>query len=206
MVTDSRARILEFLKRNGSGSVAELSRGLGLTPVTIRHHLEALLGDDLVEEPVARRRPGPGRPEMAYRLTPAADPFLPRNYGELCACVVRTLQSEPESMVGSALAAAGAALGRSQLGRPGLGRMTRPDVLLNILESRGYLPSWQTDNGSTRLVLSNCPYLEVAREAPGICQFDLALVQTVLGADVTLEASIAAHDPACRVRLPQVAV
>ena len=206
MVADSRARILEFLKRYGSGSVADLSRGLGLTPVTIRHHLEALQGDDLVEEPVARRRPGPGRPEMAYRLTPAADPFLPRNYGEFCACVVRTLQSEPDSMVGSALTAAGGALGRSQLGQAGMGRMTRRDILLNVLESRGYLPSWQIDNGSACLVLSNCPYLEVAREAPGICQFDLALVQSVLGVDVTLESSIAAHNSDCRVRLPQAAV
>ena len=206
MVADSRARILEFLKRHGSGSVADLSRGLGLTPVTIRHHLEALLADELVEAPVARRRPGPGRPEMAYRLTPAADPFLPRNYGELCACVVRTLQSEPDSVVGSALGAAGAALGRSQLGRVGMGRMARRDVLLKTLESRGYLPSWQIDDDSPCLVLSNCPYLEVARESPGLCQFDLALVQTVLGTEVSLEASIAAHDPACRVRLPQAAV
>jgi predicted ArsR family transcriptional regulator len=87
-----------------------------------------------------------------------------------------------------------------------MGRMTRRDVLLNTLEDRGYLPSWQIDDDSTCLVLSNCPYLEVAREAPGICQFDLALIQAVLGTDVTLETSIAAHDPACRVRLPQAAV
>ena len=45
---DSRQRILEHMKRAGEASVAELSRALRLTPVTIRHHLEALQGERLL--------------------------------------------------------------------------------------------------------------------------------------------------------------
>jgi len=200
MTGESRARILEFLKRHGAASVADLSHGLGLTPVTIRHHLESLLADDLVEEPTARRRPGPGRPEMAYRLSPSADSYLPRNYGELCACLVGVLDGEPGSAVGSALAVAGASLGRSQAQSVGVGLGDRRRALLAILEPRGYLPFWETSEGAPYLVLTSCPYLEVARMAPGICQFDQGLIESVLGVGVRLEASIAEHDRACRFR------
>jgi len=65
MAHDSRLRIIEILKRRNMASVGELSQALGLTPVTIRHHLDSLLADHIVSEPVPRRRPGPGRPEDA---------------------------------------------------------------------------------------------------------------------------------------------
>ncbi|HSB88907.1 MAG TPA: ArsR family transcriptional regulator [Anaerolineales bacterium] len=203
MSGDSRARILEFLKRHRSGSVADLSRGLGLTPVTIRHHLEALMADDLVEEPSPRRRPGPGRPEMAYRLTPSADSHLPRNYGELCACLVRELDGGLGSSVGNALEAAGTALGHSLVENWKQGHGDRRKAALAVLERRGYLPAWEDVEGIPTLVLCNCPYLEVARAAPGMCQFDMGLIESVLGSHVHLEASIAAADPACRVRLTE---
>ncbi len=206
MTGESRARILEFLKRHGSASVADLSHGLGLTPVTIRHHLEALMADDLVEEPAPRRRPGPGRPEMAYRLSPSADSYLPRNYGELCACLVGVLDGEPGSAVGSALAAAGASLGRSQVRRAGAGRGEGRRTLLAILERRGYLPAWDPAGEAPSLILNNCPYLEVARITPGVCQFDLGLITSVLGVGVRLEASIAEQDRACRFRMLEAPV
>src|SRR3989304_3566124 len=79
---DSRQRILEHMKRSGEAAVAELSRALRLTPVTIRHHLEALQSERLLEAPQARRKTGPGRPEMVYRLSPGADRSMPPKYGE----------------------------------------------------------------------------------------------------------------------------
>jgi predicted ArsR family transcriptional regulator len=192
---------LEYLKRRGSGSVADLSRGLGLTPVTIRHHLEALVADRLVAEPSPRRRPGPGRPEMAYRLTSAADPFLPRNYGELCACLADALAAEPGPHTEGFLAGAGAALGRTQGVKAGTSPGERRGALMAILERRGYLPAWQIERESQYVVLSNCPYLEVSRQTPGICHFDLGLIQAVLGTEVCLDSSIAAHEATCRFRV-----
>src|SRR3972149_7656445 len=91
MSNDSRLRIVEILKRRRQASVTELSQALDLTPVTIRHHLDSLLADHIVSEPVPRRRPGPGRPEMVYGLTSRADEHTPRNYGELCGCLLRAV-------------------------------------------------------------------------------------------------------------------
>src|SRR3989337_1056536 len=95
---DSRQRILEHMKRAGEASVAELSRALRLTPVTIRHHLEAMQSEQLLEAPQARRKTARGRPEMVYRLSPVADRSMPRNYGELCACLLREFQGQPPGL------------------------------------------------------------------------------------------------------------
>jgi len=91
MAPDSRLRLVEVLKRRNQASVTELSQALGLTPVTIRHHLESLLEDEVVSQPTPRRKAGPGRPEMVYALTPRAEALTPRNYGELCSCLVQAL-------------------------------------------------------------------------------------------------------------------
>ena len=45
MASDSRQHIVEILKRRNQASVTELSQALGLTAVTIRHHLDTLMAD-----------------------------------------------------------------------------------------------------------------------------------------------------------------
>jgi predicted ArsR family transcriptional regulator len=197
MGQDSRLRIVEVLKRRRQASVTDLSEALGLTPVTIRHHLDSLVEDRVVSVPVPRRRSGPGRPEMVYALTARAEALTPRNYGELCACLLRGLdQSSPDSP--SALARAGADLG-SQI-REGSRRPALPTVI-GFLEGRGYFPSVEQVESGQVVVLANCPYLEVARSMPHCCAFDVALLEAALGTAVLAEASIARHDPACRLRI-----
>jgi len=199
MAQDSRLRIVEVLKRRNHASVTELSQALGLTPVTIRHHLESLLEDDVVSEPVPRRKAGPGRPEMVYGLTARADELTPRNYGELCACLLQVLDdpAAPGTVV-----QAGTGLGSQAGGGKGRSGMT---AVVRFLEARGYYPSLEEAATGTVVVLANCPYLEVARAMPLFCRFDVALLESALGARVSAETSIANHDPSCRLLISPVA-
>jgi predicted ArsR family transcriptional regulator len=200
MTQDSRLRIVEVLKRRNHASVTELSQALGLTPVTIRHHLDALLEDNVVSEPVPRRKAGPGRPEMVYGLTARADNLTPRNYGELCACLLQVLD---DPAAPGTVAQAGAGLGSQAAGGRGRSGMT---AVVRFLENRGYYPSLEDSRDGTVVVLSNCPYLEVARAMPQFCRFDVALLESALGARVIAETSIAAHDQSCRLRITAAAV
>jgi predicted ArsR family transcriptional regulator len=197
MALDSRSRIVEILKRRQQASVTELSQALGLTPVTIRHHLDSLYEDDVVSEPVPRRKSGPGRPEMVYALTERADALTPRNYGELCTCLLEALD-DASADPGTALTRAGSYLGERVVSGRGRSRL---DDTLAFLETRGYFPSVERAGDDALVVLANCPYLEAARARPQICRFDVALLERALGAEVEAEASIAAHDAACRLRI-----
>ncbi len=194
MASDSRQHIVEILKRRNQASVTELSQALGLTPVTIRHHLDSLLADKIVSEPVPRRRPGPGRPEMVYGLTSRADGLTPRNFGELCSCL---LLASGESANGqqALLRQAGEALatkGKRPGARPSL------NAVVKFLEDRGYFPAIEEGEDGPVIVLANCPYLEIARAMPQVCQFDVALIQAMLGGTVVAQSSIARWEPNCR--------
>ncbi len=56
---ETRQRILEIIKMRGQATVNELTRELGLTAVTIRHHLDVLHRAGLIGPPqILRNRPG----------------------------------------------------------------------------------------------------------------------------------------------------
>lgn len=198
METGSRRRIVEYLKRHGEGSVSELSHVLGLTPVTIRHHLSALRQMEIIDHPFPRRKPGPGRPEMMYRLARAAIDHLPRNYDELCRGLIQELEDSlaPEALERLLISAAQRLLvaqGVEDGATPG----QRLEIALAFCEARGYLPSIHESSDGKLLKLSNCPYLEIAASQPRFCTFDTSLLARLLGMDVSLKRRIVDGDESC---------
>ena len=195
---DSRQRILEHMKRFGEASVADLSRALRLTPVTIRHHLEALQAEQLLEPPQARRKTGPGRPEMVYRLSPVADRSMPRNYGELCACMLREVQDDSSGRpLSRLLTRMGEREGLAARPRGEPGSRARHRAVQEHLEARGYFPRLEREDDQLRLTLANCPYLEAAQAAPALCLFDRALLQSLFGQPVRMAGRIVLGEPVC---------
>src|SRR5512141_2319293 len=78
-----RNHIVEILKENGTATVAELAEKLGMAQVSVRHHLDILVGEDLVLAAGVRRRNGAGRPSQVYSLTPQAAKLFPQRHQAL---------------------------------------------------------------------------------------------------------------------------
>ena len=74
-----RQKILNYLKRYGQATVTELADYLEMAPVSVRHHLDLLIGDNLVETSRVQRQAGAGRPKRLYALTEQADAFFPKS-------------------------------------------------------------------------------------------------------------------------------
>jgi DeoR family suf operon transcriptional repressor len=191
MPLESRQRILEYIKKKGQASVAELSKALMLTPVTIRHHLEALRSEDLVAEPISRHKPGPGRPEMMYEITSQADSYMPRNYGELCRCLIHAVETTQTPELSGLLAEMGSSLGASA------GAIGDTALIASYLDERGYFPSLDQGEGMIILKLANCPYLEVAEDAPTLCEFDRSLIESLFGKAVDMVGRVVEGEPVC---------
>jgi DeoR family suf operon transcriptional repressor len=196
-VTESRQRIIVQLKKSGEASVSDLSRELGLTSVTVRHHLQELRRDGVVDEPRPRRRRGPGRPEMTYRLTQQARLDLPRNYRELCFSLVDQLSGQATGVdLEEVLVQAAESLSRSSITWQASGR-SRAEWTEAFLEERGYFPKLRHTGDELKLHLTNCPYHEIAEHVPEMCCFDTALVAGLMGTNVKMEASITGGAAAC---------
>jgi predicted ArsR family transcriptional regulator len=154
------------------------------------------MAEGLVGPPSRRPRQGPGRPELGYSLTPKAEASLPRNYHELCTCLVQAIagsMSEEEALGLFQRA------GRHLAEKEGLAAESRPARRLqrarSFLESRGYYP--EAGKMPDQLTLSHCPYREIAERWPIVCQFDRALLEGLTSMRVEFAARIVDNDPAC---------
>ncbi|HRA68783.1 MAG TPA: helix-turn-helix domain-containing protein [Caldilinea sp.] len=87
-----RKHILEILKETGGATVAELAERLDMAPVSVRHHLDILQGDNLIRVGRVERTGSVGRPQQIYQLTDDAAELFPKNFALLAAGMVRQLK------------------------------------------------------------------------------------------------------------------
>lgn len=126
-----------------------------------------------------------------YQVTPAANAHMPRNYGELCGCLIQAVGSTQTLELEGLLVEMGRELGSSA------GTARQPSAAMSYLEERGYFPSLEENEGMIILQFANCPYLEVVQGAPALCQFDRALVEALFGGEVEMLGRIVDREPVC---------
>jgi predicted ArsR family transcriptional regulator len=197
----TQAAIVAYLKQQGGSTLAETSRAVGRTTVTIRHHLTRLERAGAVEAISRRHLHGPGRPEKVYRLTPHAETLLPDNYQEMaCQLVEYLLRTLPQPEAARLISGCAQQLAGELSQDWPEDLPTRRLRTSETLESRGYFPTWQNPADGRCLRLGHCPYSLAASRAPGLCVFDVTLLSALLNTQVTLERSFAHGDPCCELR------
>ena len=98
-----RKRILELLKELGAATVAELAERLEMAPVSVRHHLDILQGDNLICVDRLQRKGSVGRPQQIYALTDEACRHFPNDFATLANNLVRQIkQILPQNQVDQA--------------------------------------------------------------------------------------------------------
>ena len=165
-----RRRITEILKENGSATVAELADELGMAQVSVRHHLDILVGEDLVELTGVRRRDGAGRPSQVYALTPNALALFPQRNAQLANSVLTELKAVlPERRGGCSCCCGSPSAQLREAPRP-VNEQTveeRLDQVTDFLTQKGYSARWESCDGYFELHACNCPYSGVAEQHPG---------------------------------------
>lgn len=177
-----RSRILETLKQMGPSSAGTLADSLNVPQVTVRYHLDILLGDDLIAVAKAKRRRAVGRPQQLYSLTAEADTHFPDNFAPLTAGVVRQLkQLLPADKVEGCFRTLAEEMAQPLTNESPVGEKLdkRMDRVVAFLNERGYMAQWEPGSGLLRT--HNCPYAGVAGEHRELCCMDLALIESLSG-------------------------
>ena len=195
----TRECILNILKERGQVTVDELSQELGLTAVTVRHHLDILRGEGFISAPHARRRKAPGRPQYVYALAEKANVLFPKRYAHLAHQILSEVRAhlspaEVDQMmkrIGEQLA--------SQADLPAEGDFgARLAAVVEFLDNLGHMAQWETcADGGYLLHIANCPYEQVARQNHEVCMIDLTLLTCLLGVFPERIAWIAQGDRQC---------
>jgi predicted ArsR family transcriptional regulator len=222
-VSGAKRRLLERLKRVDSATATELAADFGLTATAVRQHLEDLTRTGLVEATTAEPG-GRGRPAQLWKLTPLAASLFPDRHADL---TVSLLESIRETLGEAGIDAVIAARTRSQMAAyravlpdPGSTPVAeRVKALAHVRTVEGYMAEAAPGrgggagdragdgdgdgDGSFVLVEHHCPICEAAESCQSLCRGELALFQTVLGDDVTVERThhLLAGDLRCAYRI-----
>ncbi|MBK6429768.1 ArsR family transcriptional regulator [Candidatus Amarolinea dominans] len=192
----TRRRILEILKIENKATVMDLAQALDMAPVSVRHHLDILQGQDLVTSLVQHKRTV-GRPEQVYLLTAAANDFFPQSFRALATDVLHEVKRllPASALNGIIERLAERTLAEAPLARYGQSVDERVADVTTFLSDKGYLAQWEHHNGRQLLLHTcNCPYAGLAAEHPELCQMDLILVSELMS-------GLSASAPRCLGRL-----
>ncbi len=180
---ETRAQIVGLL-RQSARTVPELKNLLGISAMTVRHHLQFLQREGLVRAPQTVRRAAPGRPRFAYQLSPKAAADTPKEFAALAGHLIDAIKSA----AGNAEKVFSELVNKLSAELPCAAQTatieSRLDGAAIFLSTKGYVASWEQSAAGPLLHTNNCPYDGLAGQHPELCKMDLELITRVTGADV----------------------
>lgn len=183
-VQTTRKAILEILKEKGQATVDDLAEALGLTPMTVRHHLNVLQSQDIVATTRLRHKRTAGRPRHVYALTEKGNELFPTNYHGLADHLLEEIKAVlGEDELQEILRRIGAKLAAEV---PNIADLPLPERMVKVIDfmaSKGFISQWEKVQDGYVLHQFNCPYRRVAREHSEVCQMDTALISALLGVE-----------------------
>lgn len=183
-MTNTRQQILELIKQHGSVTVQELSEALGLTGVTIRHHLEILQAEGYVASPEVQRDNRPGRPRYTYSLSARSIDLFPNNYCGLAQALLSSVQEQLAGEVQDEIVERVAARMAADVDprRPSTPR-ERVEQAVTVMNQHGHTAKWEEDPehaGRFLVYMNSCPYHKLAQTYEAPCKIDLRLMELLL--------------------------
>jgi predicted ArsR family transcriptional regulator len=186
-MSERREQVLNAVQQAVDGvGVSEVADHLGVHPNTARFHLEALVGDGVVER-VSEPPAGRGRPRLGYRARPLLARGDVRRYRLLAEILLGHLSAAGDDPP-LAATAVGRSWGAHLVPRPvpSSGVITRDEALTRLttmLDELDFAPEPVVEGPEppATVRLRHCPFLELAGpHRDVVCSLHLGLMQGAL--------------------------
>lgn len=176
----TRDIILETIKASHQAKVEELAEVANVSPVTVRHHLNSLQAEGLIEASSVRRKVG--RPYYVYGLSEKGEELFPKRYVRLTSRLLEELKAVlPQATVDQVFkGVVENVVSEHRTYFEGLPFERRLDYLVDLLKEEGFLAQWEKTKEGYVLTEYNCPYYSIGQEHVEICTFDKELILNVL--------------------------
>lgn len=188
--------MLDALKYRGRATVPELALDLDLNVETVRDHLRALENRDFAQR-VGTVQHGPGRPEIVFALTVAAQGLFPSREGEILRALARYLETNGQSGLLRAFFHDYIAERRDKgMARvEGLSGSERVQEAVKILDEMGFMPVLNEDESTLRLC--HCPMRGLVEATDLPCREEIGLLKDLLDGSLTRVSHMPKGDLAC---------
>src|SRR5258708_40165364 len=152
---DTRLQVLEAIKLQQPTTVISLADTLGISPISIRHHLTSLQAEGLIAIEINRQ--GVGRPKHLYSLTEAAQRYFPNKYHVLVERLLDELKAtlpprEVEHIIDRLAENAASRYGSVPYGT----LEERLQHLIDVLGEEGVVAEVQRGGNNLVLIPTNC--------------------------------------------------
>lgn len=197
-------QILEHLLEHKDGlSVDELAKRLGISRTAVQQHFVVLERDELIKKTTLNKTAG--RPVTLYGITNKGVNYFPKQYAWFAELILSDLQQEisPERFKGYLRRLAIRLADDLRGDFAGKPLEQRIDELVGVMTSLGFQVKAGLDpeTQAPELLAFNCIYHDLAQKHQEICEFDLALMSSLLDKKVEQSSCMAKGDCACRFKI-----
>jgi predicted ArsR family transcriptional regulator len=197
-----REVILEEIKRTNGATVEKLAVAADVSPVTVRHHLNTLQAEGLLETSSVRRKVG--RPYYVYSLSTKGHELFPKRYVRLSSRLLDELRDRfPDGTIGTLFHNVVERITdehRSEFENKSFEK--RLDYLVILLAEEGFLASWELTENGYKLIEYSCPYISVGQKHHEVCVFDKQLIQIVMDTEINQHSCMIDGDSCCEFTFP----
>lgn len=178
MANNTRSKVLRSLLLNQERTVNELAESVGINPISVRHHVNKLEAEGLIQS--EEERHGVGRPRLVYSLTNKGMEQFPQRYLQLTLRLLEQLKSSlSEEVLGNIFREVAEGIAGDFTKHVDLDQLElkeRLELLQNALISEGFMVDLEEDEGNYYIIEASCPYHHVGEDYPEICVVDEELI------------------------------
>lgn len=195
-------QILKLLLDVKSGlSIDEMALQLEISRNAIKQHLVMLERAQFIRKHTLNLTGG--RPAQSYVLTEKGINHFPKQYSWFCNLVLTDLKAEMgDAAFSRYMIRLGTNLATSLLPQfEGKSPAERITALISVMQSLGYYAQLDPNAAEPAIVAFNCVYHDLAQQHPELCEFDHALMSTLLATPLEQTACMARNDCECKFAL-----
>lgn len=198
-MTGTREKVLRSLLTHPRSTINELSDAVGISPISIRHHIASLQADYLVV--CDEERHGVGRPRQLFSLTEAGVEQFPTRYVKLTLRLLKRLkETMPEALVNNLFTQMAKELASDLAADVDTTNLTieeRLGLILQLLRQEGFSIEWEKVGSNFLIHEASCPYYFIGQDHPEICTVDQVLISTLLNLPANKTKCILNGDSVC---------
>ena len=203
-IRSRQQQILKLLLENKAGlSIDEIAAALHISRNAVQQHFVALERDGYIQASVLNKTGG--RPVRSFVLTEAGINSFPKRYAWFSELILGDLKNEKGSEAFKRyLHNLGSRLAQSLLpqfkGKP---TDVRIEELVKVMDDLGFKTRQITDADSNEPIIEacNCIYHDLAQKHEEICEFDRALIASLLDKEIDHVECMAKGGGVCRFKI-----
>lgn len=180
----TREKVLQSLLHHPRSTINEIADAVGINGISVRHHLNALLADQLISTEEVRH--GVGRPRLVYFLTESGQEKFPTSYMRLTTRLLSQLKtSMPPAMVDSLFTSIAESASEGYIEQAkNMNLEEKLDLITSLLSKEGFSVEWEKQGEQYMIVENSCPYYHVGQDHPEVCNVDQTMIASVLSIPV----------------------